>query len=176
MSRFLRHMRRFGADARGVAAVEMSLITGIFAVALFNAVEVGRYAYIVMEAEQATQAGARAAYVACDSQHVPATQNCPGLDSAVAAAIHGTSLGTQVSLNGAVSEGYYCLNSANALVLAGDLSSKPADCSAQGQSSLSPVLYLQVHTTYTYAPIFTGFTIAQTFPTSVQKTAWMRML
>jgi len=159
-----------------MAAVEMSLISGVFAVALFNAVEVGRYAYILMEAEQATQAGAEAAFVACDDQHVPATQNCPNLTSAVTTAVQGTSLGTHVTLNGAISEGYYCLNASNALVYASDVSSKPADCSAFGNAGLSPVLYLQVHTTYTYAPIFTGFTVGSSFPTSVQKTSWMRML
>jgi Flp pilus assembly protein TadG len=171
-----RHMRRFGGDQRGVAAVEMSLITGIFAVALFNAIEVGRYAYILMEAEQATQAGAEAAYVACDAQHVPATVNCNGLNAAVTAAIHGTSLGTNVSLNGSIAEGYYCLDSHNALVFASDLNSKPSDCSAQGQATLQPALYLQVSTTYTYAPIFSGFTIGGAFPTGVTRTAWMRML
>ncbi|MDB5444605.1 MAG: hypothetical protein JWP73_2981 [Phenylobacterium sp.] len=172
----IRLIRRLRADQRGVAAVEMALVTGFFSVAMFNAVEVGRYAYILMEAEQATQVGAQAAYVACDTQHVPATQNCQGLNAAVTTAIHGTSLGTNVSLNGAISEGYYCINSSNALVYASDLASKPADCSAYGNPGLAPVLYLQVHTTYAYAPIFTGFTIASTFPTSVQKTAWMRML
>jgi Flp pilus assembly protein TadG len=171
-----RHIRRFGADRRGVAAVEMALITGVFSVALFNAVEVGRYAYILMEAEQATQAGAEAALVTCDAQHVPATQNCAGLSAAVTAAIHGTSLGAGVALNGAISEAYYCLNASNALVYASDLASKPANCSAYGRAALAPVLYLQVHTTYTYAPIFSGFTIGNTFPTSVQRTSWMRML
>lgn len=169
-------MRRFGADQRGIAAVEMSLISGVFAVALFNAIEVGRYAYILMEAEQATQAGAEAALVACDGQHVPATSNCPALSNAVTTAVQGTSLGTHVTLNGAISEGYYCLNASNALVYAADVNSKPSDCSAYGNAGLSPVLYLQVHTTYTYAPIFTGFTIGSTFPTSIQKTSWMRML
>lgn len=168
-------MRRFGADERGIAAVEMALVSGVFSVALFNAIEVGRYAYVLMEAEQATQAGAEAALVACDSQHVPATQNCPALSSAVSTAIQGTSLGNHVSLNGAISEGYYCLNASNALVYASDISSKPSDCSAYGSGGLAPVLYLQVHTTYTYAPIFTGFTVGSTFPTAVQKTAWMRM-
>jgi Flp pilus assembly protein TadG len=174
--RALAHMRRFGRDEGGMAAVEMSLISGVFAVALFNAIEVGRYAYVLMEAEQATQAGAEAAFVACDSQHVPATQNCPGLNSAVTTAIQGTSLGNHVTLNGAISEGYYCINASNALVWASDVSSKPSDCSAFGNAGLAPVLYLQVHTSYTYAPIFNSFTIGSTFPTAVQKTSWMRML
>jgi Flp pilus assembly protein TadG len=172
----IRHIRRLHADQRGVAAVEMALVTGVLTVAVFNAVEVGRYAYVLTEVGQATQVGAQAAYVACDSQHVPATQNCPGLNAAVTTAIQGTSLGSQVSLNGAISEAYYCINSSNALVYASDLASKPADCSAYGNPGLAPVLYLQVHTAYTYAPIFNGFTIGNTFPTSVRKTTWMRML
>lgn len=166
----------FRRDDRGVAAVEMALVTSVFAVAMLNAVEVGRYAYVLMEAGQATQAGAQAAYVACDAQHVPATQNCSALGAAVATAIQGTSLGPKISLNGPITEGYYCLNTANALVYASDVSSKPANCSAFGNAGLSPALYLQVSTRYTYAPMFPGVTIAHAFPTSVQKTAWMRML
>lgn len=174
MSRRARFLRRFSDDRRGVAAVESALITGVFVTALFNAVDVGRYAYVVMEVEQATQAGAQAALVACDDNHVPATQNCPTLNSAVTTAIQGTSLGSQVSLNGAITEGYYCLNG-TALALAGSINNKPADCSAFGGSGLTPALYLQVHTSYSYSPIFGSFSVAHTFPTPITKTAWMRM-
>ena len=172
---FLRRLRR---DERGIAAIEAAFITSAFAIAMLNAVEIGRYAYIKMEAEQATQVGAQAALVACDAQHVPATQSCPNLNSAVTTAIQGTTLGSKMSLNGAgaITEGYYCLNAAGALVSVSGVSSKPADCSAAGNSSLKPVLYLQVHTRYTYAPMFPGLTVAQAFPTAVLKTAWMRML
>jgi Flp pilus assembly protein TadG len=168
-------LRRFGRDRRGVAAVESALITSVFTVALFNAIDVGRYAYVLMETEQATQAGAQAAFVTCDASHVPATTSCPDLSSAVTAAIHGTSLGTAVSLKGAVGEGYYCLNAAGSLVRASDVSSKPSDCSAYGSSAIAPVLYLQVNTTYAYQPMFGSFSIAKNFPTPVTKTAWMRM-
>jgi len=106
---------------------------------------------------------------------VPATQNCSNLTTAVTTAVQGTSLGSKVTLNGAITEGYYCLNSSNALALAGDVSSKPSNCSNFGNSGLSPALYLQVHTTYTYTPIFHGLTVAQSFPSAIQKTAWMRM-
>jgi Flp pilus assembly protein TadG len=167
-------LHRFRRDERGVAAVEMALITGVFAVATMNAVEVGRYAYVLMEAEQATQTGAEAALVTCDAQHVPATQACPNLNGAVTTAIHGTSLGSAVSLNGAIGEGYYCVNASGALVFASDLSSKPANCSAFGNASVAPALYLQVRTRYAYAPIFPGLTVVKS--TSIQKTAWMRML
>lgn len=168
--------RRFRRDERGVAAIETSLIIGVFSVAMMNAVDVGRYAYILMEAEQATEVGAQAALNACDAQHVPATQSCPNLTSAVTTAIQGTSLGSAVSLNGAITEGYYCVNAAGALVYASDVSSKPSDCSGFGSPGTRPGLYLQVHTQYAYAPIFPGLTVAKTFPKSVQKTSWMRML
>jgi Flp pilus assembly protein TadG len=173
LSRILRRLRR---DERGVAAIETALITGVFAVAMMNAVDVGRYAYVLMETEQATQVGAQAALVACDAQHVPATQSCPNLNSAVTTAIHGTSLGSAVTLNGAITEGYYCINGSGALVYASNISSKPADCSGFGSPGLSPALYLQVHTSYAYAPIFPGLSIAKAFPKSIQKTSWMRML
>lgn len=170
-----RLLGRFRRDERGVAAVEMALITGIFSVAMLNAVEVGRYAYILMEIGQATQAGAQAAYVTCDSNHLPATQNCPSLDSAVTTAIQSTSLGARVSINGAISEGYYCLNNTGALVYASDVNNRPSDCSAYGEAALSPSLYLQVPTTYSFTPIFSSFTIGSGLPHTIQKTAWMRM-
>jgi Flp pilus assembly protein TadG len=169
-------LRRFRRDERGIAAIEAAFITSAFSIAMLNAVEVGRYAYIQMEADQATQVGAQAALVACDAKHVPATQSCPNLNSAVTTAIQGTTLGTDMSLNGAITEGYYCINAAGALVSVSDISSKPANCSAVGNSTLNPVLYLQVHTRYAYAPMFPGLTVAQAFPKSVLKTAWMRML
>lgn len=166
---------RFRRDQRGLAAIEMAFVASAFAAALLNAVDVGRYAYVLMEAEQATQAGAQAAYVTCDSTHIPATQNCPGLNTAVTAAVQNTSLGSAVALNGAIGEGYYCVNSSGVLTYASDVNSKPADCSAYGVASGQPALYLQVHTTYHYTPIFGSFSIAGTFPATVTKTAWMRM-
>jgi Flp pilus assembly protein TadG len=171
--RLLRRLRR---DERGVAAVEMSLITGAFAVAMLNAVDVGRYAYILMETEQATQVGAQAALVACDGQHVPATLSCPNLSTAVTTAIRGTSLGSAVSLNGAITEGYYCIDASGALVYAGPANAKPATCSGLGPPAFVPALYLQVRTRYAFAPMFPGLSVAQAFPKSIQKTAWMRML
>jgi Flp pilus assembly pilin Flp len=175
VTRLARLLRRLRRDRRGVAAVEMALVTGVFCVAIFNAVEVGRYAYILMEAGQATQAGVQAAYVACDSNHLPATENCPALDSAVTTAIQSTTLGARISLDGPLSEGWYCLNAADALVLVGAVDAKPADCSGVNQAALAPALYLKVATTYSFTPIFNGLTIGSTLPSAIRKTAWMRM-
>lgn len=175
MSRLAAFIRRLRRDERGVAAVEMALIGSLFCVALLNAVEVGRYAYLRTEVATATQIGAQAALVACDPAHLPATVNCPELDAAVATAIHGTSLGSAVSLSGPVAEAYYCLNASGALAYAADLDHKPADCGAFGNAGAKPVLYLRVNTTYAYASLFGGLSVAQAFPATVTRSAWMRM-
>jgi len=176
MTPLRRFIRRFRHDERGVAAFGAALITSVFAIATLNTVEIGRYAYILMEANLATQAGAQAALVACDSEHVPATTVCPNLKTAVVTAIQGTSLGTAVTLSGPIAEGYYCLNGSGALVYASGVSAKPSNCAAFGNWAGRPALYLQVGTRYAYAPMFPGLTIAKAFPASIEKTSWMRML
>src|SRR5438045_3985867 len=108
-----------------------------------------------MQAENATQVAVQAAWKACDLPKLPAMTNCPGLTLAIQNAIHSTSLGTRISLvSGSPSEGYYCVNSLNALQYVSDVSSKPADCTAAGTPTLQPGDYIQVHTTFTYAPLF----------------------
>ena len=154
----------------------MAVIGSILAVAAMNAAEVGRYAFRSNEVGSATQAGAQAAYVACDPAHTPATTNCPNLTTAVTTAIQGTPLGALVSLSGPITEGYYCLNDTNQLVYMADVNSRPADCSAVGQPTLRSVLYLQVRTTYAYRPMFPALTMVGAFPQAITRTTWMRML
>jgi Flp pilus assembly protein TadG len=172
LTAFIRRLRR---DERGVAAVEMALIGSLFCVALLNAVDVGRYAYLRTEVATATQIGAQAALVACDPAHLPATVNCPELNGAVATAIHGTSLGSGVGLSGAVAEAYYCLNASGVLTYAADLDHKPADCGAFGVAAAKPVLYLRLNTTYAYVSLFGTLSVAKTFPATITRSAWMRM-
>jgi hypothetical protein len=87
-----------------------------------------------------------------------------------------TSLGTRVALiSGSPSEGYYCVNSSNALQFVSNVSSKPADCTAAGTPSLQPGDYIQIQTTFTYAPLFPGISISSTFPTPITRTAMMRL-
>jgi hypothetical protein len=167
--------RRFRRDARGIAGVEMALIASAFSVAALNAGETGRYAFLLMEVRQATQAGAEAAIVTCDTAHLPATTNCPGLSSAVTTAIQSTSLGSNVTLNGSISEAWYCLDTHGVLQNAGDANARPSDCTAFGGSGVAPSLYVQIPTTYSYAPLFGSVTIAANFPTAITRTAWMRL-
>jgi Flp pilus assembly protein TadG len=174
-------LRLFGADARGVAAIEFAIIGPLLALGLVNAVDVGYYAYQRMEVENAAEVGAQAAWKHCPDQSsmLPATQNCPGLNTAITSAIQGTSLGNAVSLaSGYPAEAYYCVNSSNALQSVGSVSSpKPADCSAAGNAAATPGDYLQVGVTCQYQPLFPGLISVMSVSgvTSITKTTWMRM-
>jgi Flp pilus assembly protein TadG len=164
------------ADRRGVAAIEFALFAGILSVAVLNVVDISIYIYQRMEVENATQMGAQAAFKTCGVDQLPATVNCPGLSTAVASAIHSTSLGTGVQLqSGSPSEGFYCVNASGGLQYVSNVSSQPADCSGAGMASLQPALYLQVQTTFAYSPLFPGMTVAGTFTTPITKSTLMRM-
>jgi Flp pilus assembly protein TadG len=164
------------ADRRGVAAVEFAIFAGFLSFATLNVAEISTYIYQRMEVENATEMAAQAAWQNCDWVHLPATTNCPGLSNAVQSAMQSTSLGTRVALqSGSPSEGYYCVNSSNALEYVSDVTSKPADCSAAGMSSLQPADYIKIQTTFTYSPMFPGITVGSTFQTPITKTAWMRL-
>lgn len=164
------------SDQRGVAAIEFGLFSIMLSLAFVNVTDISIYIYQRMQAENATQVAVQAAFKACDLSHLPATVNCPGLTNAVQAAIQSTSLGTSVALvSGSPTEGYYCVNSSNALQYVSAVSSKPADCTAAGTPSLQPGDYLQVQTTFAYTPLFPGLSIASTFPTPINRTAIMRL-
>jgi len=174
----MRHLlRRFLGDEGGAAAVEMAAVGSLFIIGAMSAADIGRYAYQTSEVNAAAQAGAEAALVTCDVEHTPATINCPGLTDAVTTAIQATGLATDVTLDGAITEAYYCLDTNNVLQKAGSASSKPADCSgvANARSSATPTLYLQVPVSYSFQPLFPGLTLAQTFAPAIERTAWMRM-
>lgn len=166
----------FRRDERGVAAVETALVGSFLVVALFNVVEISRYAYLFMEVASASQAGAQAAIVRCDTSHTPVTINCPNAQADVTTAMRGTSLGSSITLVGGLSEGWYCVNGSGVLQFMSNAASKPANCGAAGDASTVPSLYLKLNAAYTYEPIFPGLTIAATFPPTITRTAWMRML
>jgi Flp pilus assembly protein TadG len=163
------------ADRRGVAAIEFGFFATFLSLALVNVTDVSIYLYQRMQAENATQVAAQAALKVCSSQ-LPATPNCLALATAIQKALGSTSLGTRVSLiSGSPSEGYYCVNSANALQYVSNVSSKPADCTAAGMPGLQPGDYIQVQTTFPYAPLFPGLSITGTFSTPINSTAIMRL-
>lgn len=170
-------LNRLNRDERGVAAVEMAMVGAFFIIGLVSTTDVGRYAYQTSEVNAAAQAGAQAALMACDVAHTPATLNCSDLKAAVTTAIQSTGLGENVTIDGAISEGYYCLDASNNLQLAGPANSKPTDCSnvPKAATGATPTLYLQAPVTYTFQPLFPGLTLAQTFAPQIKRTAWMRM-
>jgi Flp pilus assembly protein TadG len=170
-----RLMQSFARNDDGAAAIELAGVGSILVIAAINATDVGRYAYQTSEVNAAAQAGAQAASVACDVAHTPATQNCADLNGAVTTAIESTPLGPGVSLNGSITEAYYCLDNSGALQKVSAASAKPANCSAVNNANATPTLFLQVPVTYTFQPLFPGLTFAQSFSGAITRTAWMRM-
>jgi Flp pilus assembly protein TadG len=165
-------------DQRGTSAIEFSFFAGLLSLGMLNVTDVSIYLYQRMELENATQMGVQAAWKTCDpnNKQLPATTNCPGLTTAITNAVQSTSLGTKASLqSGSPAEGYYCMNSSDALQYISAVSSKPADCTAAGMPSLQPADYIQITTTFAYAPLFPGITVAGTFATPITKTAMMRL-
>jgi hypothetical protein len=143
---------------------------------MLNVTDIAVYVYQRMQVEYATQAGAQAAWHHCTINQLPATTNCSGLNTAVTNAVQSTSLGTHVTLqSGSPSEGYYCVNSSGVLQRMSDVSSKPADCSAAGSAGVQPADYVVISTTFAYAPLFPGITVAGTFATPITRTAMMRL-
>lgn len=172
-------IKAMSTDQSGVAAIEFGIFSIVLAVALANVVDVTMYLYQRMQAENATEVAAQAAWKMCDLTVLPPTTDCSTLAASVTAvqnALASTSLGTGVALvSGSPSVGYYCVNGSNALQYVSDISSKPADCTAAGTPALQPGYYIQVQTTYTYTPIFPGVSVSSTFPTPINNSSLMRL-
>jgi Flp pilus assembly protein TadG len=172
-------IRAMPADQRGVAAVEFGIFVPLLFLALANVVDVTIYLYQRMQVQNATEVAAQAAWKTCDLTVLPPTTDCSTLAASVTAvqnALGSTSLGTAVTLvSGSPTVGYYCVNSSNALQYVSAISSKPADCTAAGTPSLKPGYYIQVQTTFTYAPIFPGMSISGTFPAPINGASLMRL-
>ena len=164
------------SDQRGTSAIEFSFFAGLLSLGMLNMTDVSIYLYQRMELENAAQMGVQAAWKTCDpnKNQLPATTNCPGLTTAITNAVQSTSLGTSVQ-SGSPAEGYYCVNSSGALQYVSAVSSKPADCTAAGMPSLQPGDYIQITTTFAYAPLFPGITVAGNFATPITKTAIIRL-
>ncbi len=194
MRRYLRFWLAFRRETRGAAAVEMALVTALLAYPVLNVADLGMYAYQSMQVSNAAQAGARAAWSACNvSTDWPATANCGASGATLTSSVSGTagvqstSLGSNVTLaSGYPKEGYYCATTTNALTLApgpavsaGSTPTKSADCSAVANAALTTAVpgdYVSVSVTSTYTPLFTGVqTVAALLPSPITSTAWQRM-
>lgn len=174
--RIVKHIAALRSDRRGVAAIEFAIFASIISIGMLNVTDIAVYVYKRMQVEYATQAGAQAAWHTCTVNMLPATTNCSGLNTAVQNAVQSTSLGANVTLqSGSPSEGYYCVNSSGMLQRMSDVSSKPTDCSGAGVPGGQPADYVTISTTFTYAPLFPGISVAGTFATPITRTAMMRL-
>ena len=167
------------SDQRGASAIEFALFAGMLCFGLLNTADISIYIYKRMQVENATEMSVQAAWKACDpsQSQLPATVNCPGLTTAITRAAQSTTLGTNVTIQtGSPTEAYYCLNSSGALQNVGAVTSPaPADCTVTGLPSQQPADYIRVTTTYSYAPIFPGVTVASAFTTPIVRTGMMRL-
>ena len=174
--RFPVRLSGFRSDERGVAAIEAALVGALLVGALLNVVETTRYAFTATQVAAATQAGAQAAVVACDTSEVPVTTNCPEVTAAIQTALQGTSLGDDVKLDSTLDEAWYCVTADDKLSRVSGAGDKPSDCSAVGNAGAKPALYLTFRTSYPYQPLFPGLTIAAAFSDTIERTAWMRTI
>jgi Flp pilus assembly protein TadG len=164
----------------GAAAAEFALILGLLVIPVLNAVDLAVYAWNRMQVDNAAQVAVQAAWATCDSSaNLPATPNayanCPGMPLAVVTAVQSTPLGANVTVT-STTEGYYCINSASALVAVGTFpGTKPADCSSVGSASDKPGDYVVIAASYAYAPVFPSVSIVSLLTTPIVRTAWMRL-
>jgi Flp pilus assembly protein TadG len=183
--------RRYASDRRGSAAVEFTLWAVALVVPITSAVDVGFYTFQNMELNNAAQAAAQAAWSLCKSSTLlPAATKCTGLATSLATAAHSTSLGTSAVLQTS-SEGYYCMNTSGSLQPVGTAGVIPASgagtaptgsvtsCASLGASFTGNTLpsgdYVLIKVNYTYTPAFPGLSVLGILPTTMTRTAWMRL-
>jgi Flp pilus assembly protein TadG len=175
----LRNGLRCLRDESGAAAVEFALVAGTLVSLMLNGIEIGRYYFIQMEVQNATQMAVQAVWKICDTAaENPVTLRCSGRTSAITRGLGSTSLGANVTLaTGYPTEAYYCTSSTTGqLQNVGAVSNaKPTDCSAAGTSTDRPGNYLIVRGEFTYTPLFRAITIGSSLPTTIQATSTMRM-
>ena len=163
-------------DVRGLAAIEFGFIAVFLSVATLNVADLAMFFFQKLEANNATQMGAQAAWATCDLNHIPATVKCPGMNAAITRSIQSTSLGSAIALSGGYpAEAYYCINSSGSLQRMSDVSSPPADCTAAGSSTTGPADYVVIQTSYTYTPVFTGMSVGSLLPSTIVSTSWVRL-
>lgn len=179
----------FLADRLGAAAVEFVLWCAVLVIPILSAIDIGYYAYQRMQVDLAAQAAAQAAFHSCDPMtQLPAASKCNSVVMNMTTAAQSTSLGNSVTLASPPTEGYYCVNSANQMVLMGTLVQivqdggtgptvpNPFTCSGVvSGSTSSPGDYISVTVTHSFQPIFVGISVANLLSTEIHRTVWMRL-
>jgi Flp pilus assembly protein TadG len=175
---------------RGAAAAEFAILLPFLTIPMLSVVDLGYYAYQRMQVGNAAVIGAEEARSFCTPAQTPATDStkCPGFQANETAAIHSTSLGTNVALvSGYPIEAYYCTLTTGALQQVGTSGTfgspptppSPDTCDAVTNHSVAngvaPSDYIQVQVTYTYTSVFPGMTVAALLPGTVTQTSWSRL-
>lgn len=188
---------KFDQDTRGVAATEFVLWLAVLVFPLLNAVDLSFYVFQRMQVETAAQAAVQVAWKQCDYTKVssPLVANCPSDASGktvlqnMLTAAQSLSLGNGVTLTSAdLKEGYFCSNGSGSLVNPVSGSSVQSSdwkvpgslgtigkCSASGLSGKIAGDYVQATVHYTYTPIFPYASIVSLLPTTMTKTAILRL-
>lgn len=162
--------KAYRKNQRGAAAAEFALVLSLLTIPILNVVDVGIYIYDRMELDNSAQAAVQRAWALCAAAgDVPATSNCTGVSSAMAAAVQNAPLGTGVTIT-STSEQYCCPGTT--LACQGSVTTTtPADCT----SGEAPGDYIFATVSYTYAPLFTGVSVASLLATPMTRAASMRL-
>lgn len=170
-------LRGFLRDTRAAAAVEMALILPAVAFIIVNVADATMYVYSKMQVDLAAQEAAGFARATCDTPaELPATLNCAGLVDAMTTAAQTTSLGADVTLD-APEAAWFCSNESSQLIEVAAIDAvPPADCSATLDGSTAvPGEYISVTANYAFSPIFPTASVASALPSTIQRTAWIRL-
>jgi hypothetical protein len=143
---------------------------------LMNVYDLASYLAQDLAVQTAAQTAVQAIRSTCgDVGLIPATTHCPALNSAVTTAIQSTAYGNQITLVGASSEGFYCVNSSNALQYVSNVSNEPSNCNSAGSPTLGPGDYVEVQSQSRHAPLFGRALVASLLPSPITASAWTRL-
>lgn len=157
----------------------MALVFPMVGFIMLNVVDLAVFTYSKMQVELAAEQAVGIARASCtDAAKLSAGTCGTTYSTQITAAAQQTTLGTDVTLSGTPAEKYYCADANGTLVLvATPPSAPPANCSAVvSGSTAKPGSYISATTAFTYTPIFPGVSVVSYLTTSIQSTAWMRLV
>lgn len=179
-------LRTYLAKNHGNAAVEFALTLGLLTIPMLSVVDIGMYTYDRMQLCNAAQVAAQSVWATCSSSsYWPVTQYCTSWQTGVTNAAQTTSLGTNVAVS-AITDGYYCVNSAGTLTPAtgttvGTFASPltataPTSCgTGTWETTGAPAEFVKVTVTYTYTPAFRGISAASLLNPSLTEISWIQV-
>ena len=171
LRKFHRVFRIYCKSRRGAAAAEFALVLSLLTIPILNVVDVGIYVYDRMELDNSAQAAVQSAWALCAATgDVPAVSNCTGVSSAMAAAVQNAPLGAGVTLTSTSEQ--YCCPGATLACQGSVTTTTPTNCTPSGEA---PGDYIFATVSYTYAPLFTGVSVAGLLTTPMTRTASMRL-